>query len=296
MPTGIIAKHCARFVLLFFGLLIGGLLVLLPVGLFWPDVFARGGEEPGILSQLLIGLVCLCAVVLATKVAARGIPVSASFVGLSRARFVRHLAGGALVGLSSVLLVVVAADFLGWLEWEPLVRGPATLVALAAGVPTFLALAAAEEIGVRGLPFALVATRSAGFAVLATSLVFALLHVGLPGINLIGMADLLVAGVGLAIARLRTGSLWLPIGWHFGWNFALGQVFGATVSGGESMSEPLFSARFTGPAAWVGGEFGPESGWLAVIVDTLAALLVWWLWPRSTPRPVGYRDGGVNGE
>lgn len=38
------------------------------------------------------------------------------------------------------------------------------------------------------------------------------------------------------------------------------------------------------PEAWVGGKFGPESGWLAVIVDALAAVLIWRLWP------VGPRD------
>ena len=35
----------------------------------------------------------------------------------------------------------------------------------------------------------------------------------------------------LAAAYAATRNLWVPIGLHFGWNFAAGGIFGAEVSG-----------------------------------------------------------------
>ncbi|HEX8926990.1 MAG TPA: CPBP family intramembrane glutamic endopeptidase, partial [Terriglobales bacterium] len=60
-----------------------------------------------------------------------------------------------------------------------------------------------------------------------------------------------------AMAFLRTRSLWLPIGMHFGWNFFQGTVFGLPVSGIQDFSVVVRSV-LRGPHALTGGAYGPE--------------------------------------
>jgi uncharacterized protein len=45
------------------------------------------------------------------------------------------------------------------------------------------------------------------------------------------VAIILESGTLLAAAYFATRTLWLPIGLHFGWNFAKGSIFGVRMSG-----------------------------------------------------------------
>jgi hypothetical protein len=104
-------------------------------------------------------------------------------------------------------------------------------------------------------------------AVLVTSVIFAVSHIPNPGFNGIALLEILAAGVVLAVARLRSGALWLPVGWHLGWNLSQGWLFGCVVSGFEASTAPLLATRFTGPRLWTGGNFGPESGLLSIAAE-----------------------------
>lgn len=112
-------------------------------------------------------------------------------------------------------------------------------------------------------------------AIVTTSVIFALVHLAAPGANAIALLDTAIAGVALAVGRLRSGALWLPIGWHFGWNFAMGSLFGCVVSGSQPTTASLFEVQLEGPAYLVGGPYGPESGLLAVAADLTALVLFW---------------------
>ncbi|GAA4604586.1 hypothetical protein BJY16_005061 [Actinoplanes octamycinicus] len=56
------------------------------------------------------------------------------------------------------------------------------------------------------------------------------------------------AGFMLAACYAATRNLWVPIGPHFGWNFAAGGVFGVVVSG-NGESKGLLEASTSGPVA-----------------------------------------------
>jgi len=74
------------------------------------------------------------------------------------------------------------------------------------------------------------------------------------------------AGLLLCAAYQASGTLWLPIGIHFGWNAAEGAIFGfGHASGG------LLSIRFAGPSYLTGGASGPEAGLPAVLLCLGAA-------------------------
>jgi membrane protease YdiL (CAAX protease family) len=126
-----------------------------------------------------------------------------------------------------------------------------------------------QEVLVRGYVLQTLETTAGSFlAVLLSSAVFMFLHVvtirgaWLPAFNLY------LAGVLLGAAYVRTRSLWLPIGIHFGWNFLQGPLLGLTVSGRDLSAAPRVISLH-GPSFLTGGAFGPEGG----VTTTLATLL-----------------------
>ena len=140
-----------------------------------------------------------------------------------------------------------------------------TLSLLFLGLVSFILVGFAEEILVRGYPFT-VLQRQGGLvtALVLTSGAFSLIHVFNPGVGWFAFLNIFLAGIWLGLARVVSGSLWLPVGLHIGWNFFLGPVFGFPVSG--IVERSLWIVRTDGPDWINGGLFGPEGGVLATLV------------------------------
>jgi len=92
----------------------------------------------------------------------------------------------------------------------------------------------------------------------------------------------LIYGACLAALYLRSGSLWLPIGFHAGWNFCLSAIVGAVMSGNDS-SFGLWQLQLTGPALLTGGDFGIETSVVSLAI--MAALTLVVLQWRRKPIP-----------
>lgn len=178
------------------------------------------------------------------------------------------LAGGALIALSAAALYAFAGVRL------TAVPGPGLAVATKM-VVVFLCGAAFEELLFRGYAFqCVVRGLGAGRAVALFGLLFCVGH--LPGNLDVGwgllsfaMANLFASAVLLSLLYLRTGSLAMPIGLHFGWNL-LQASLGFGVSG-LSSSHAWFQVDLAGRPAWLtGGEFGLEASALTLVVMALA--------------------------
>jgi uncharacterized protein len=112
------------------------------------------------------------------------------------------------------------------------------------------------------------------WAVLISSVLFAVLHLSNPNASWISAVGLLAAGLFLAYSFLRTRSLWLPIGLHIGWNFFQGNVFGFPVSGITTYA--LIEHTVVGERIVTGGAFGPESGLILFPVLLIGIGLIKW--------------------
>ncbi|XVS60683.1 lysostaphin resistance A-like protein [Actinosynnema sp. CA-299493] len=146
------------------------------------------------------------------------------------------------------------------------------------GLFGFMAAAAVtEELLFRGVLFRVVEERvGTWIALVLTGVVFGLAHIPNPNATLWGATAIAIeAGFMLAAAYAATRTLWLPIGLHFGWNFALGGIFAAEVSG-SGTTEGLLDSTLSGPTLLTGGTFGPEASGYAVAAG--AALTVVFLW------------------
>lgn len=202
-------------------------------------------------------------------------------------RWARELGIGSLLGIVSALLAVAMIWASGGVRLE---IDPARSVStLAFGAYVFLFVALFEETLFRGFVFQrLVAGAGAWIALGVLGLLFATSHWGNPDMHGATLAwatvELFLGAVLLGLTYLRTRSLALPIGIHFGWNWALGNVLGFGVSGFEQAGwfRPLLLER---PEWMTGGRFGPEASLFAVVVDVLL-IVVLWKWKGSVDHRV----------
>lgn len=171
---------------------------------------------------------------------------------------------GALLGIAlftAVMLLIATFggyDSLGW--------GSFWAAVATAGMMT--AVATIEEIVFRGILFRLLEQMiGTTGSLIASALVFGLLHLINPNASLWGaLAIAIQGGLMLGAVFAVTRSLWLPIGLHFGWNFAQAGIFGAPVSGSDSSGGGLLHSTLDGPLLISGREFGPEASLFAVLV------------------------------
>jgi membrane protease YdiL (CAAX protease family) len=82
----------------------------------------------------------------------------------------------------------------------------------------------------------------------------------------------LIACILFTAMYIRSKSLWLPIGFHFGWNLCLQLFFGTTMSGQEA-AFGLFRTELSGPALLTGGAFGVESSVITYVIYIVVAFL-----------------------
>ncbi|MBR7082182.1 MAG: CPBP family intramembrane metalloprotease, partial [Oscillospiraceae bacterium] len=152
-------------------------------------------------------------------------------------------------------------------------RGTVSVSVLALYMVGFIVQGMSEEVVCRGYLMVSISRKNpVWLAVLLSSLVFAVLHLGNPGVSLLAFINLVLFGVIFAVYILKRGNIWGACALHSFWNFFQGNVFGISVSGSGVTDSPLI-ARAQGAELWSGGAFGIE-GSLCVTIVGIAALLI----------------------
>ncbi|MGC9497791.1 CPBP family intramembrane glutamic endopeptidase [Streptomyces sp. WG7] len=181
---------------------------------------------------------------------------------------------GIVIGVGMFSAVIANLLVAGHYEIDGLgsVTGALGLVGFMAGV------AVAEEVVYRGVLFRIIEERTGTYIALAlTGVVFGLSHLINENATLWGaIAIAIEAGFMLAAAYAATRNLWVPIGVHFGWNFAAAGIFSTEVSG-NGASHGLLDTAMSGPKLLTGGAFGPEGSVYAVGFGALLTIVFLWL-------------------
>jgi uncharacterized protein len=184
------------------------------------------------------------------------------------------LVRGVLIGVGMFGAVILNIAFLGGYR----VAGFGSVTGTVALFGFMVAAATTEELLFRGILFRIVEQRiGTWLALILTSLLFGLSHLLNPHASLWGAIAIAVeAGGMLAAAYAATRTLWLPIGLHFGWNFAEAGIFGTDVSGTDA-PDGLLNGVTSGPVLLTGGEFGPEASLYSVLAGVLLTIVFLWL-------------------
>ena len=182
----------------------------------------------------------------------------------------RQAAGAGSYG-RVILLQIRAA---GWLTTELAAPGALTLLASAL---SWAALSFAEELTFRGyIMQGLARAWAMPIAVAVSSLLFGLVHIIDPNVQVLGIVNVCAAGFFLALAYLVTRSLWFPAGIHIGWNLTEINVLGLPGSGHTEPS--LLHTTVSGPDLITGGAFGPEGGLLGLAIWLFGIVLLLGYW------------------
>lgn len=211
-------------------------------------------------------------------------------------RFDRRWGAQVLAGcLFGAALMSIPAGFLralGYVTWVP---SGLSLTKVAATIPLVIAVAATEELLFRGFIFQrLVDGVGALLAQLIVAAYFVLTHssaLATAGdVRYIASANIFIASLLFGLAFLRTRSLAMPLGLHFGANFTQGSILGFGVSGAgqAGLLEPLSGSS----PDWVtGGKFGLEGSVPGLIAVAAAAWIVY-RWRRSGLRHASSSPNG----
>lgn len=197
----------------------------------------------------------------------------------SQSRFA-ETAKGMLIGIGLISLAFVSIWIVGGLtvtdfQWNNAVIRSIGLFAL-----LFAFVAVSEELFARGYVQGLIKCHfGTGPALVVTSLLFAALHALNPGVfaSPLPILNLFLAGLLLGVSREVSGSLWLPIGFHFTWNLLQGSVIGFPVSGMQV--ESVVVLETAGSNIVSGGSFGAEGSVMTTVVLLVGTFLLYRLYP-----------------
>lgn len=110
---------------------------------------------------------------------------------------------------------------------------------------------------------------------LLLSLLFGIGHWENPHRTVFSTLNTVLAGVWLAVAYLKTRSLWLPAALHCTWNWTMGALFGLPVSGLQIPQQPILIATSGAPVWLTGGDYGSEGGAATTAVFIIAIVIIW---------------------
>jgi len=118
-------------------------------------------------------------------------------------------------------------------------------------------------------------TRGALVSIGIVSLVFAIAHANNPNFTFFSLTNIFLAGIMLGWPYFFSGSLAMPVGLHFAWNFVQGPVLGLPVSGIVFPNSLIQTSR-VGSDFMTGGLFGLEGGLMGTIAILIVLMLIWW--------------------
>ncbi len=179
----------------------------------------------------------------------------------------------AVISLGFVILLLTGAIEIASLQVD--------ISYLLTNLVLFIAVSVFEEMVFRGYILNnMMDIMNKYLALILSSLIFAVFHLGNSGMTFIAFTNLFLAGVLLGSAYIFTRDLWLPIGMHLFWNYTQGPVFGFNVSGEVINEQSLIIMHTYGDEMITGGAFGFEGSVVCSAISIVAIFLVIWYYKK----------------
>jgi len=209
---------------------------------------------------------------------------------------------GMVVGITIVAFMFVVELQLGWIHFlrffEVFDMSDNFARCILYDVVFHLNVALNEELPVRGWMLynlaeavhshlGLAPTTAFLVALVVESAFFVVMHLQSPGgTELKSMINIFLGGLAGGLNVLFTGGrLGFTLGWHFGWNIAMGNVFGLSTSGIPISATFVSVAPHPEKRRLHGGVFGPEGGFVSPFAYALGIALLWLVY--------GFPKGGI---
>jgi len=152
-------------------------------------------------------------------------------------------------------------------------------IALLTGFGVMVMVAFSEELVFRGYILSnLLLSMNKWMALIYSALIFTLFHISNPGINILAIVNIFLAGLLLGINYIFTKNLWYSLLFHFAWNFYQGSILGYKVSG--ISLQPLLAQQLTGQSIMTGGTFGFEGSVVTSVLTLISISLLAWTYTK----------------
>ena len=193
-------------------------------------------------------------------------------MGFSKGNGLSEFTKGVLVGAIMITTVLVVFFITGDAKFERIQFSLPFLVSWMLVLIGYILQTAAEEIYIRGWLVPIISYhKNAYLAILIASTMFSYFHLDNNGASWLSTLHLFIFGLFTAVYAMKRGNIWGPCGFHFAWNFIMGNVYGFHVSGYNSESSLMYFTT-SNRTFITGGQFGPEGGIPGLVVFILALL------------------------
>lgn len=206
---------------------------------------------------------------------------------------------GLLLGFAEIsALIGVVAAFGGYAFGSLELRGIEAARWAGIWLLVFTAVGLFEEFAFRGYTQFTLAD-GIGFwpAAILLSAAFGAVHLTNSGENWIGALGVFAVGLVFAFSLKRTGSLWLAVGMHAGFDFGETFMYSVPNSGVEFEGHLSHSTLLSNKSWLTGGSAGPEASVFAFFTLLLVALAIHFLFPyrgRANERTTSGESSSVH--
>ena len=206
---------------------------------------------------------------------------SLSSLGFVKRNWLKYLAWGILLSLlqMGVIALVYQVCGIGTFELNELSLEP--ILFILGLFPFWLLQGGTEEVATRGWLLTRIAARTnLPLAIVISSSLFGILHMGNAGVTFLSVLNIILDGVLAGLLLIYTDSIWLVVAQHGTWNYVQGNLLGFQVSGTGADASIFSFTMGSGPDWLTGGEFGAEGSIITTLVLLVSVVIVYLLGER----------------
>ena len=207
---------------------------------------------------------------------------SLSSLGFVKRNWLKYLAWGILLSLlqMGVIALVYQVCGIGTFELNELSLEP--ILFILGLFPFWLLQGGTEEVATRGWLLTRIAARTnLPLAIVISSSLFGILHMGNAGVTYLSVLNIILDGVLAGLLFIYTDSIWLVVAQHGTWNYVQGNLLGFQVSGTGADASIFSFTMGSGPDWLTGGEFGAEGLIITTLVLLVSVVIVYLLGERN---------------
>ena len=204
-----------------------------------------------------------------------------SSLGFVKRNWLKYLVWGILLSLlqMGVIALVYQVGGIGSFELNELSLEP--ILFILGLFPFWLLQGGTEEVATRGWLLTRIAARTnLPLAIVISSSLFGILHMGNAGVTFLSVLNIILDGVLAALLFIYTDSIWLVVAQHGTWNYVQGNLLGFQVSGTGADASIFSFTMGDGPDWLTGGAFGAEGSIITTLVLLVSLVIVYRLGER----------------
>ncbi|MDU1984573.1 MAG: type II CAAX endopeptidase family protein [Streptococcus parasanguinis] len=205
-----------------------------------------------------------------------------SSLGFVKRNWLKYLVWGILLSLlqMGVIALVYQVGGIGSFELNELSLEP--ILFILGLFPFWLLQGGTEEVATRGWLLTRIAARTnLPLAIVISSSLFGILHMGNAGVTFLSVLNIILDGVLAGLLFIYTDSIWLVVAQHGTWNYVQGNLLGFQVSGTGADASIFSFTMGDGPVWLTGGAFGAEGSIITTLVLLVSLVIVYRLGERK---------------